>query len=166
MKMFGVVAVVGIVGSVACALPAFAGDLPKQGPISGKYGWYGVGKTTEVDKGHLVFVGEFSGPLMSGTPGGFLDGATVTCIGFNDIYLDGRESAAHGYCIATDGDGDKAYSRWSNHGGPMNRMNGDNVWYDGTGKYAGMRGSNRFDVTLNPAGAGISHLHDGHYELK
>lgn len=148
---------------LACS--ASAADLPKRGSISGKFGWYGIGKISEVGKGHLVFVGEFNGPFIADAGGGFMHGATVNCFGMNDIHLDNQESSAQGYCILTDADGDKAYSQWSNKGAAMSRPGGDNTWIGGTGKYAGIKGTNKFDTTVSPHGAGVSVWHSGSYEL-
>lgn len=165
MKSWIAVAATGAALALAAGT-ASAADLPKKGTISGKFGWYGIGKVSEVGKGHFVFVGEFNGPFIADSGGGFAHGATVNCFGINDVRLDGAESSAQGYCIVIDADGDKAYSKWSNKGGPASRPGGDNTWIGGTGKYAGLKGTNKFDTTVSPHGAGVSVWHSGSYELQ
>jgi hypothetical protein len=46
---------------------------------------------------------------------GFLDKTEVSCPAVNDI-VNGISIAAHGYCIMTDKDGDKAFLAWRGKG--------------------------------------------------
>lgn len=159
--------VLGALAACLClnAVNAVAAELPKKGEIAGKFGWYGNGKVYELEKGHVAFVGEFSGPFIADASSGFMHGATVVCFGVNDVFFD-KDSASQGWCVATDVDGDKAYSTWSNRGSALNRPGGDNRWIGGTGKYSGIRGTNKFDTTISPHGAGVSVWHSGTYELR
>lgn len=136
---------------------AFGQGIPKKGTVKGTFGWYAVGKIHEVEPAHIVFTGEFGGVFLSEPAGGVLDRAAVTCPGLNDVYLDGRESHAVGVCVITDKDGDKIFATWSNRGAPLVRPNGDVRWTGGTGKYAGIKATGRFDTTvLAPTNSGFS----------
>lgn len=135
----------------------FAQGVAKKGTVKGTFAWYAVGKLHEMEQGHLLFTGEFGGVFLSETPGGMLDRAAVTCPGINDVYLDGRESYAYGACVITDKDGDKIFVSWNNRGAPLTRPNGESRWTGGTGKYAGIKGTGRFDTTvLAPTSSGFS----------
>ncbi len=118
-------------------------QLAKQGKYKGTFGYWGVGTVHELEKGHIFFVGEFSGVFLNDRADGFIDKTSVSCPGANDI-VDGVSIGGHGYCIVTDRDGDKAYLVWKGKGTGPNVGGGDFEWSSGTGKYAGIRGNNTF----------------------
>jgi hypothetical protein len=95
----------------AIALLAAPAQAQKSGTYTGKWGFQGVGQTYEIGKGHVFFVGMFHGVFFNDVAGGFLDKTEWTCPGVNDI-VDGVSVAAHGYCVATDKDGDKVFVQW------------------------------------------------------
>ena len=116
-------------------------QLAKQGTYTARFGWYSVGKTFEIEKDHVFFVGEFSGALFNEAGQGFLHQAAVSCPGVNDVNK--GASSAHGYCVCTDQDGDKAFLVWKCKGSAT-RCEGDFQWTGGTGKYTGLKGDNTF----------------------
>jgi hypothetical protein len=148
----------------SAGMSAPAADLPKSGKYSGKFGWYSVGKAFEIEKDHVFWAGEFSGAFFNDGGGGFFHNAAVQCPGMNDITPDGN-AFAHGYCIVTDKDGDKAYLSWKCKGKFGDKCNGDFQWTGGTGKYTGIKGANKFyGVVLVPTSSGYSGW-EGSWEL-
>src|SRR4249920_1763719 len=99
LRMFSTVS--GIALSVVAAATS-AADLPKQGSFEGTFGWFAVGKTFELEKGHIYWVGEFSGTTFNSKGQGFMHNGSLICPGSNDIYFEGGPGGAEGHCIFTD----------------------------------------------------------------
>ncbi len=115
--------------------------------VSGEFGWFGVGKAFEVEKGHFYWVGEFSGTFFNDKgEGSLFHRAGVKCPAYNDLNFNTGKSSAGGYCIITDKDGDQVLCKWSNAGSTANgsRNTGTFEFVSGTGKYKGISGSNTF----------------------
>lgn len=112
--------------------------LEKEGNYSSKFGWYSKGQMFEVGPEHKFFVGEFSGTNFNDKGEGFLNMTSVVCPGVLDINKGMND--AHGYCVVTDNDGDKAYLVWKCKGEEL--CKGDMQWTGGTGKYEGITGNN------------------------
>ena len=58
----------GTLAAIACVLWCGASaeaQLAKQGTYAGHFGWYAVGKTVELEPGHLFFLGEYSGTFLN-----------------------------------------------------------------------------------------------------
>lgn len=160
----------GALGGVAAvAFALFLGasaeaQLAKQGTYSTHFGWYAVGKTFEIEKDHVLFVGEFNGAVFNDAGGGFMHGTAWVCPGINDL-LKGVSIAAQGYCIATDKDGDKAFLTWKGRKATEpNRVAGDFQWTGGTGKYTGIKGNNTFDAVFVTSTSGYA-LQKGEWQL-
>src|SRR6476619_5517032 len=85
--------------------------------VTGTFGWFGVGKVYQIEKGHVYWVGEFSGTFLNdkgkGSP---FHLAGVKCPAHNDVDLNNKKGKAGGYCIINDVDGDQAYLSWQNEG--------------------------------------------------
>jgi hypothetical protein len=60
-------------------------QMEKRGTFTSQFGWYANGKTYEIEKDHLLFVGEFSGTNFNDAGRGFLHLVSVACPGINDI---------------------------------------------------------------------------------
>jgi len=128
--------------------------------LSGEYGWFGVGKTYEMDKGQYYWVGEFSGTLFNHKgEGSLLHKAGAKCPGYQFLDFGKKTSESAGTCIYSDASGDKAYLTWklssSVCAGPGCPGKGSYTWTGGTGKYAGASGTNSLTgvtVTLWPDG--------------
>jgi hypothetical protein len=110
----------------------------------GQAGYFGIGKAYEIEKGHVFWVGEFSGTFFNDKgEKGLLDHAGLKCPAWDDTDLNNKKSKGGGYCVLTDPEGDQAYLTW--------RYTGDTVhypgtfeWTGGTGKYKDIKGSNNF----------------------
>ncbi len=110
----------------------------------GQFGWLAVGKAYEIEKGHIHWVGEFSGTFFNDKgKGGLFDKAAVKCPAYNDIDATNKKDSYAGYCVITDTDGDQAYLKWQG-GGDTKTGNGIFDYTGGTGKYKGISGSNTF----------------------
>lgn len=127
--------------TLGLALPAVAAD-----KVTGHFGWFGVGKAFEIEKGHFYWVGEFSGTFFNDKGAGMFHLAGVKCPAWYDADFNNAKSKAGGYCIVTDLDGDQAYLTWVNAGtpGPGGRGPGTFTYTGGTGKYKGLSGDNTF----------------------
>ena len=124
-----------------------ASSYAADGKAVGEFGWFGVGKAYELEKGHFFWVGEFSGTFFSDHgDGGLFHLAGVRCPGWLDQDFNAGTSKGGGTCIVTDLQGDQAYLSWSNGGkpGPGGRGQGSFQYTGGTGKYADMSGNGRF----------------------
>jgi hypothetical protein len=139
-------AVLGVLGALTLVLVVSAtaeAQLPKQGKYRGTLGARAVGTTHEIEKGHVFFVGAFSGVFFNDVANGFLDKSLVECPGVNDI-VNGLSIGNHGYCTVTDKDGDKAFAVWKGKDTSPNVGGGDFQWTGGTGKYSGIKGNNTY----------------------
>ena len=128
-----------LIGSTL-AIPSHAQDWK----VTGEFGWFGVGKAHEVEKGHIYWVGEFSGTFFNDKgKGSLFHVAGVKCPGHQDIDFNNKKSKAGGYCVITDLDGDSAYLNWRLEGDTVNGS-GTFEYTGGTGKYKGISGNNTF----------------------
>jgi hypothetical protein len=133
---------VAVTAGLTAAAPSLAQD-----KVLGQFGWLGVGKAVEIDKGHWYWVGEFSGTFFNDKgPGSAMHLAGVKCPAWFDADFPNKRSSAGGYCIVTDLEGDQAFLSWRNAGtpGPGGRGPGTFEWTGGTGKYKGWSGGNTF----------------------
>jgi hypothetical protein len=141
---------------------ALAGDLPKTGTFSAHYGWTFTGQVQELGANRTVSAGVVAGVIFNETGKGFLHKARVDCALMNDVNQ-GRANA-HGTCVVTDADGDKAFLEWKCTGA-MPACPGDERWVGGTGKYTGMSGAMKFQGNfIGATGAGWSDW-SGEYKL-
>ena len=107
----------------------------------GQFGWIGVGKAYELEKGHYYWVGEFSGTFFNDKGDGSLfHFAGLKCPAFNDLNFVTGVGKSGGYCIAADADGDQAYITWQLSGAPK-RSTGSFTYTGGTGKYKDIKGT-------------------------
>jgi hypothetical protein len=112
--------------------------------VTGQYGYFGVGKATELEKGHLYWVGEFAGIFFNDKgKESLFDHAGVKCPAFNDLDLNKKKGKAAGYCIISDGAGDEAYLTWNCEGDTVT-CSGPFEYTGGTGKYQNISGKNNF----------------------
>ena len=137
LGVLGALTLVLVIGATAEA------QMPKQGKYRGMFGASAVGKSHEIEKGHVFFVGTFSGVFFNDAANGFLDKSVVECPGVNDI-VNGLSIVNHGYCVVTDKDGDKAFAVWKGKDTSPNVGGGDFQWTGGTGKYSGIKGNNTY----------------------
>jgi hypothetical protein len=115
--------------------------------LVGEFGWFGVGKAYEMEKGHYFWVGEFSGTFFNDKGAGSpFHRAGVKCPGWLDMDFNAKRSQGGGTCIITDLEGNQAYLTWRNAGapGPGGQGPGTFQYTGGTGKYQGISGNNTF----------------------
>jgi hypothetical protein len=138
-----------IASAVAAAMLIAAGPAHAEDwkPV-GQFGYFGVGKATEIEKGHLFWTGEFSGTFFSDKKNGLFDHDGVRCPGFNDLDMNHKKGRAAGYCIVSDGAGDQAYLSWRCEGDTQG-CKGTFEFTGGTGKFAKVSGSNTFSSSLS-----------------
>jgi len=113
--------------------------------VTGEFGWFGVGKAQQLEKGHLFWVGEFSGTFFNdkgqGSP---FHLAGVRCPASNDLDLNNKKGKAAGTCVISEPGGtDQAYVSWRCEG-DTETCRGTFDYTGGTGKYQGVSGSNTF----------------------
>lgn len=123
-----------------------------QNKVVGEFGWFGVGKAYEIEKGHYFWVGEFSGTFFNeqgeGSP---MHKGGLKCPGFNDLDFPNKHTNSGGYCVLTDLDGDRLYMTWRiPSGNPANgsRNAGTIEYKGGTGKFKDWSGRNPFLGTV------------------
>jgi hypothetical protein len=114
--------------------------------VTGEFGWLGVGKAYQIEKGHVYWLGEFSGTFFNdkgkGSP---LDHTGWKCSGFDDLDSNKNKKKAAGYCIISDPGGeDQAYASWACEDTDLLTCHGTLDYTGGTGKYQGISGHNTF----------------------
>ena len=110
--------------------------------VTGSFGWFAVGKAYQIEKGHVYFVGEFSGTFFNDKgKDSLFDKAGVKCPAFNDLDLNNKKGKAGGYCTLNDAAGEQAYLTWKCEGDTVH-CTGTFEYTGGTGKYGGISGSN------------------------
>jgi hypothetical protein len=110
--------------------------------VTGSFGWFAVGKAYQIEKGHVYFVGEFSGTFFNDKgKDSLFDKAGVKCPAFNDLDLNNKKGKAGGYCTLNDAAGEQAYLTWKCEGDTVH-CTGTFEYTGGTGKYSGISGSN------------------------
>lgn len=138
-KRFNMVRVASMAALAAALVagPAVAAD--------GYFGWAASGTTYEVGPQHYFFVGAFTGMLQTEDASSPLNNAALQCPGSLSIGINGG-----GYCVYTDGAGDKLFTQWTCDGavatppGAIAALNCTNTITGGTGKYDGATGGNTF----------------------
>lgn len=135
------------VGCLAAGLAVPAGAHAQDWKVTGQFGWFGVGKTYQIEKDHYYWLGEFTGTFFNdkgeGSP---FHLAGVKCPAFLDLNLNAKKTNTAGYCIITDLGGDQAYLSWQAAGTPGTPMRNPGTfrYTGGTGKYQGISGDNTF----------------------
>jgi hypothetical protein len=132
------------VATLSTGLIFSGGTWAEDWKVTGDFGWLAVGKVFQLEKGHIYWVGEFSGTFANdkgkGSP---LDHTGWKCPGSNDLDLNNKKGKAAGYCIVSDPSGDLAYAAWQCLG-DTETCNGTFEYTGGTGKYQGINASNTF----------------------
>lgn len=160
-------AMIVVIATLFCLQVAIAADMPRKGTFSATFGYFAIVKSYEIDKGHVVIVGEWSGTSFNSSGAGIFHGAGTMCPGIVDILPSGNHRG-HGYCTFTDSEGDKAFSTWECEG-KLPCRGGTATFKGGTGKYAGMRGDFTWDsggmAAPTPSGTTGYNTWRGSYEL-
>jgi hypothetical protein len=94
--------------AMAMCLTAYGTARAEDWKVTGSFGWLAVGKAYQIEKGHIYFVGEFSGTFFNDKgKDSLFDKAGVKCPAFNDLDLNNKKGKAAGYCTITDANGDQ-----------------------------------------------------------
>ena len=113
-------------------------QLASRGTYQATFWWHEQGEWFEVEKGHMFFTGKVTGTFFNDAGSGFLHRADAVCPGGRDVFTD--SVVAHGYCVITDEDDDKAVLVWSCKDQQKWHCDGTAEWMTGTGKYTGLEG--------------------------
>ena len=128
--------------------------------VTGAFGFFAVGKAQQLEKGHVYWVGEFSGTFFNDKGNGSpFHLAGVRCPAFNDLDFNHKKNKAAGICVISDLNGDQAYLTWRCEG-DTRTCPGTFDYTGGTGRYQGISGSNTFTggTLVNwPDGMGTSY---------
>lgn len=135
-------------GLLVSGILAVGASYAEEWKPAGEFGWFGVGKAHEVEKGHFYWVGEFSGTFFNDKgEGNLFHKSGVKCPAFFDLYAADSRHTAGGYCTIADAEGDRAYLSWSVKGDGR-RGTGTFTYTGGTGKYSGVKGTNNFSTLI------------------
>ena len=139
-QMSGLWAAAAVALGLGVSAPAHAEDQK----FVGTAGWVGLGKSYELEKGHLYWAGEYSVSYFSAKgEGGLLNGASGRCPGVGEIDANAKKVKFNGYCIVSDADGDKLYYKWQAEGDIV-VPRGIYEFVGGSGKYQAIRGSGTY----------------------
>ncbi len=143
-QRFGRGALAGVAGlALGCSVVSAAHA--EDWKVAGNFGWLGVGKAHQLEKGHVFWVGEFSGTFFNDKGQGSLfnlDG--VKCPAAYDFDFNHKKGKAQGYCVVSDPGGDKAFLSWQCQG-DTHDCHGTFDYTGGTGRFQGISGSNKFN---------------------
>ena len=128
--------------SLSSAVCADQNQLPNSGTIHGHSGWASIGEAKEVGKNHLVWLGTFYGTSFNDAGSGFVHKVVWICHGASDI-MNGV-IVHEGFCTTTDADGDQFYGQNKGKGPLGEPFLGEVTFTGGTGKYAGIQGTNSY----------------------
>lgn len=106
---------------------------------------------TELEKGHIVILIREKGITMTDDPSNPLNMTAQDCTGIFEEFPDGKYKG-NGYCINTDGEGDKLISRWS---ASSDAAGARYEVASGTGKFEGAKGEGTptvSDISSGPQG--------------
>lgn len=133
-----------IASALATAFVAVGPAHSEDWKVTGELGFFGVGKAQQLEKGHVYWVGEFSGTFFNDKGDGSLfQFAGVRCPASQDLDFNRKKSKAAGICVLSDPNGDQAYLTWQCEG-DTHACHGTFDYTGGTGKYQGISGSNTF----------------------
>ena len=130
---------------MAFGAAAMAADLPKEGTYTGTWTGLGTYKTTQVGPDRLLVNSNSTGVFQTN---GFLDHTVMRCWGTDD-WVKGVGQFIGGYCVIIDPDGDQIVMNCSpseKHTQDQKSWGGLCTFTTGTGKYAGVSGSDTYAV--------------------
>ncbi len=119
---------------------ALAEDLPKQGTYSTTWAFSGPYTVVQVGEDDWAWMSNFSILYRNDAGTGIFHNMTSDCIGL------GHGEEGNGYCAWVDAEGNKIFSAWKDLGGGK----GATTLLGGTGKYAGLQGSEEYDFVFFP----------------
>jgi len=128
---------------------AVASDLPKEGTFTTTLS--AVGTYKPITAGKNLWAVIFDDTQIS-IGGGLMDHLTWHCIGVNSG-INGQQ-AVKGNCVATDPGGDQIFIDFTGDPSAVDAkvITGKSTFVDGTGKYAGITGSYRYNLHTSAGG--------------
>ena len=130
--------------AIAAVITSPSPSRAEEWKATGQFGWFGVGKAYQIEKGHVYWVGEFTGTFFNDKgKDGLFDRDGVKCPAYFDFDINNKKSRAGGYCVISDTNGDQAYLSWQNEGDGVTGP-GTFQYTGGTGKYEGIKGGGTF----------------------
>ena len=138
-------------------------QLAKRGTYQAHFWWQEHGEWFEIERGHMFFVGKFTGTFFNDAGAGFLHRASAVCPGVRDVFKD--SVSGQGYCVITDEDDDRAMFVWRCKDQRERGCEGAAEWMDGTGKYTGLKGSSTFYVVVRSTGNEGYAIFKGEWQL-
>jgi hypothetical protein len=125
-------------------------DTPKEGVDSFANIWVVTSSNTNKLGDDSTTTFELDGAQKSANSGGMFDNLGGHCVGITEMI--GGKDKSHGSCTKVDKDGDQFFELWAGAGGA-----GTATLTGGTGKFAGMTGSEEYTAQLvkSPSGRGL-----------
>jgi hypothetical protein len=72
--------------AIAIGVTSFSPAHAEDWKVTGEFGWFGVGKAYQIEKGHVYWVGEFTGTFFNDKgKGSLFDRAGVKCPAYFDL---------------------------------------------------------------------------------
>ena len=137
----------------AFGTPVRAGDLPKEGTYSTTWTFSGPYTLVEIGEEKWSYVAAFTEVVWNNAGEGVLHNMSANCNG-----LGAASGEGNGYCNYVDADGDKIYTAWED----LTEGKGKATILGGTGKYAGIQGSEEYEYVYTPdSPEGTFHGHGG-----
>ena len=133
---------------VATWVPAMAGELPKEGPISATFVNEGRVDAMQIGDEQWAWTNYARTATVGDSEGDLLHNMSGDCMGM------GVNNQGSGYCRHVDADGDMIFERWQD----VDIGKGTATFLGGTGKYAGITGTLEYDYVMLPSPEGALHL--------
>ena len=119
----------------------FGVSVAEANDCTGTFGWLSVGQNVNLEEGHSVFTGHFSGTFVANDTTSSMHLNAVMCPAIYQVNQGQTKSL--GFCWQQDGDGDRIYYSWSCEG-EYPHCDGNFAAYSGTGKYKGVKSRGTF----------------------
>ena len=132
-----------VIATFALSSSGMAAELPKSGPVEGRYYSHNVQKIEELQTadGMKAYVNEAFTFHVGKQHGGLFDGTTERCLGYGKYSEDGAVKEI-GRCTVLDADGDKIFDEYEVElTGKNDKSPGKAKILGGTGKYKGIKGT-------------------------
>ncbi len=144
-----------IAASFALSSGAMAAELPKSGPIEGRFYSHNAQTISELETadGMKAYINEaFEFHVGSQRGGDPFDGTSGRCLGYGRYSADSGAVKETGRCTLADTDGDQIFEEYEVELAGPNDSNPTKVQIlGGTGKYKGIRGTLAATVEMWPA---------------
>ena len=124
---------------------ALAGELPKQGTYSLTWTFSGPYTAVEIGEDQWAWSSTFTVIIWNDAGEGFMHDLSGNCVGLGSEAPDAPFTET-GYCSYEDADGDQLFEYFYE----TEEGKGTATYVGGTGKYAGVQGSDTYEYTTTP----------------